>query len=580
MQDSIRNGRGAVGMLRLGRVPAPDPGVARHAPETDVEALRRRLAEVEAASQARASFLATMSHEIREPINGVVGMARLLRDTALDEEQRGYVDALIGSAEALLTIINDVLDLGRIDAGKLELMPVDIELAAFLDRLRAQIEPRAKQKQLDFRCELLPGSPTIVHVDAGRLRQILMNLLGNALKFTEAGYIGLRVGPTGAPSGRVGLHFEVEDTGSGIPEAALDKLFTSFAQAKAETPRLFGGSGLGLMIAQRLARAMGGTITVDSRVGIGTTFRVELALPAPTLSEADAPTTATSIAGAALLLVDPHARTRAAMAEIARSCGLFVRTALSGAQALSLLHEAADRGMPFDLVMLDRSLTDPTPEAIAAAVRADLRMQHAKLVLVVSSGIRGDAAAAKAAGFAAYLSQPVTAETLLECLHALHAAPGPADHLVTVHSLSERRPTSLRLLLADDNPVNCKLASIILERAGHTVDVVHDGAAAVRALRTGNYDLVLMDVEMPVMGGIEAATQIRAMADRRRAAIPIIAVTANAMRGDDAACLAAGMNGYVTKPISAGKLLGAINKCTSSGCRDHAEVSWSQQPLA
>lgn len=529
----------------------------------DCEALRRRCAEAEAASEARAGFLARMSHELREPMNGVIGMARLLSDSGLNAEQRGYAEALIGSAEALLTIINDVLDFSRIDAGRIDLLPADVELAAFIERLCAQVTPRAWQRQLEFDCAILPGTPAVVHVDAGRLRQILMNLLGNALKFTERGIIRLRVGPADAPPGRVGLAFEVEDTGTGIPEAALAQLFSSFTQARSDTARLFGGSGLGLMIARSLAQAMGGGISVTSRVGVGTTFRVELALP-PAATAGSPVHAETSVAGAALLVVDPQTRTRNGVAEIARDAGLYVRTAHCGSQALTLLREAADRGAEFDFVILDRSLTTPGPEEIAAAVRADPRLSHARLVLIVSSGIRGDAVAAKAAGFAAYLSQPVTAETLRECLRTIRSAPTGSDDLVTVHSLSERRMPSLRLLLADDNAVNCRLATIILERAGHVVDVVHDGAAAVAAVQSGSYDAALMDVEMPIMTGLEAAAKIRSLADRRAARTPIIAVTANAMQSDYAACRAAGMDGYVTKPISAEVLLDTIDRCLES----------------
>ena len=260
-------------------------------------------------------------------------------------------------------------------------------------------------------------------------------------------------------------------------------------------------------------------------------------------------------------MADPHARTREITAELATGWGLTVRTARSGRQALALLGEAADRNAPFDLVVIDRSLADPTAEEVAAAIRADPRLRHARLVLLASSGMRGDAAAAQAAGFSAYLSKPVEAATLLACLQTLRAGPlEPGQGPITVHSLSERRPSGLKVLLADDNPVNCRLASIILKRAGHTVDTVPDGLQALRKLEAEAYDIVLMDVQMPVMNGLEATARIRALPDERLAATPIVAITANVMRGDDSACFAAGMDGYVTKPISAAALLSEIDR--------------------
>ncbi len=538
------------------------PAASGEGLERQLLQMRRLCERAERASRARTSFLAMMSHEIREPMNGVVGMARLLRDTPLDNEQRLYVDSAIESAEALLTIVNDILDLGRIDAGRLELSPVDVELAAFVDRLRLQVEPRAREHQIDFYCEVHPDTPRLVRVDPGRLRQVVLNLLGNALKFTTVGHIALRVGPASARSGKIGLILEVEDTGVGIPATALKRLFTSFSQAEADTPRLFGGSGLGLMIAQRLTRAMGGSISVTSRPGEGTTFRVNLALDLP----ADQPAAAAAIAGANLLVVDPVARTRETMAQIASCWGLVVRSARSGRQALSLLAEAADRGAAFDIVLVDRSLSSPSAEEIAAAVRAAPNLRHARLVLLVASGMRGDAAAAQAAGFAAYLRKPVDADTLLECLRTLRAgSKGATPGLVTVHSISERRQSGLHLLLADDNPVNCRLASIILQRAGHTVDIVPDGLHAVEAVSKQAYQLVLMDVQMPNLNGLEAAARIRALPDRTKATTPIVAITANAMRGDREACLAAGMDGYVTKPISAASLLEEIARHVRPG---------------
>ncbi|HEX6013864.1 MAG TPA: response regulator, partial [Geminicoccaceae bacterium] len=313
------------------------------------------------------------------------------------------------------------------------------------------------------------------------------------------------------------------------------------------------------------ARAMGGSISVASRPGQGTTFRVALALAPPSLPPAGLRRMAACLAGGSLLVADPVARTRETMVGITTGWGLTVRLARNGRQALALLAEAADRGAPFDMVLVDRDLSEPSAEQIAAAVASEPRLRHARLVLTVASGMRGDAMAARAAGFAAYLRKPVDAGTPLECLRALRAQDGGVgDGLITVHSISERRPHCLHVLLADDNPVNCRLASIILERAGHTVDVVHDGLQAVEALGDRPYDVVLMDVQMPVMDGLQATGRVRALEDRRAAATPIVAITANAMRGDREACLAAGMNGYVAKPLSAASLLDEVDRHVGS----------------
>jgi two-component system, sensor histidine kinase and response regulator len=502
-----------------------------------------------------------MSHELREPMNGVLGMARLLRDTPLDAEQAGFVDAVIGSAEALVTLINDILDLSRIDAGRFELNPVDFALQPFLERQTTLFRNRAEAKGIAFALELEANLPVLVRGDPGRLRQIVTNLVDNAIKFTSQGEVRLAVAP-GEPggAGRQALRLRVSDTGIGIPPDRQADVFSPFAQADAGTARLYGGSGLGLMIAHRLAILMQGGVRLVHSTAHGTVFEADIELEQP---QETAPRRGrAAIAGARLLVADGQPRSAQVIAELARLWRMEVRVVASAAEALTVLREGADRQMPFDIALLDRALPDRRGDDLGPLVRAVPALAGLKLVLLVAAGVRGDAAAVQALGFDGYLQKPVTPSTLLDALQQLHGAPASGD-LLTVHSVGERRGRKLRLLVADDNPVNCRLAGIMLEKAGHAVVTVTNGADAVTAVAAEPFDAVLMDVQMPVMGGLEATRRIRALDDRRSASLPIIAITANAMKGDGDDCYAAGMSGYVTKPIDRAVLLETLDRLTA-----------------
>ena len=389
---------------------------------------------------------------------------------------------------------------------------------------------------------------------------MLINLAGNALKFTEEGSVAIKIRPEPATEGRLGLRIAVEDTGPGIPEEALRRLFEAYTQADRQVVRLYGGSGLGLMIAHRLTHAIGGEIAVRSLRGVGTTFEVRLVLPQPAAESRAASKASLPLAGALLLVADPQERTRTGLVEIAAGWGIAARGARSAAQTLAILDEAADRGRQFDIVLIDRGLPDLSGEQLGQRILAEPRYAKPSLVLLVASGLRGDAAQARAAGFRAYLPKPVSAETLLHCLQALRAgaAQGPQD-FITIHTMADRRP-HLEVLVADDNDVNRRLMQVLLERAGHRPTMVANGLEAVRAVEQQPFDVVLMDVLMPTMDGLEASRRIRALGDPARAATPIIAVTANAMRGDAASCYAAGMDGYVTKPITMASLSEAMSR--------------------
>jgi CheY-like chemotaxis protein len=424
--------------------------------------------------------------------------------------------------------------------------------------------------------------PRALHGDPGRLRQILLNLLGNAIKFTAEGRIGLAVDLAEDQGDAVRLRIVVSDTGIGIPEHLQARLFSPYAQADPSIRRLYGGSGLGLTICRRLAGLMGGEVGLHSRAGEGTRFEIAVVLEKAAPAEAvpagpavrteaaaapgAAPGAARSIAGLRLLIVDPNPTTQTMTLQQTLSWSVTPQGVSTGADALAALADAHGAGRPIQVALLDGSLPDISGEELGRKIKADPRLRATELVMVTSSGLRGDAARVAEIGFAAYLPKPATATMLLECLLQLPAVagePAAGAPLITAHSISERRP-SLRILLADDNPLNCRLAVLMLEKAGHVIDVVEDGAAAVAAVRMGHYDLVLMDVQMPELDGLEATRQIRRL-PIAQAGVPVIAITANAMAGDDRRCLAAGMNDYITKPIDRARLLSTVARWGRAG---------------
>jgi CheY-like chemotaxis protein/nitrogen-specific signal transduction histidine kinase len=521
----------------------------------------RRAAQAEAAARGRSAALAALSHEMREPLNGVVGMARLLRETRLDPEQRCYAEAVCESAETLLGLINDLLDLAKLDTGKLGLVEVTFSLPHLIASLRRMLEPRATAKGLGFTVAMAPGLPEFVKGDPGRLRQVIVNLAGNALKFTERGELGLDVAVERRGAGEIELVIAVSDTGIGMPAELQARLGAPFTQATPEITRLYGGSGLGLTISRGLLEAMRGSLSCTSEQGVGTRFeaRCRLGLVNPTREGAEP--LAARLSGHALLIVDGQERTAGMLRDLAVLWGMDARVARNGREAILLGSEAADRSRPFDVIVIDGSLPRRGAHDLARRIKGDARLGHARLVLQAPAGMRGDAAAAKAVGFSAYLPKPVDADIFRACLQHLVAAEG--DAFVTVHGLVEaRRP--LRILVVDDNAVNRRLAAIMLERAGHGVTLAESGAEAVARIGAEPFDAVLMDVQMPEMDGLEATRRIRALAGAAAARVPIVAVTANAMRGDDERCIEAGMDGYVTKPIDGASLVATVERLAAT----------------